>query len=586
MRILRLFREACCHLRCCSLRKQRSRRLSLLVMKGFLVYILIFNQMLWADSLPPASAIASAHPLATAAGEKIIHEGGNAFDAAVAVSAVLAVVEPYACGLGGGAMWLLYRATDQQMLLLDGRERAPEQAYWRMLVADGVHPGLLEQPEGPRSAAIPGLPAGLVYLAERYGRLPLRRSLRPAIDHARRGFETSPQYRRFSMESEAMLARYPDSARIYLREDRAPAIGSRIVQKDLARSLQLLAERGMAGFYQGQLAEQLVQELRTSGGIWTLKDLADYRPVLRQPLISTYGELRIVTAPPPSAGGVVLSQALKILEHFELAGISSVERNHLVIESLRRAFREPVVYLGDPDFTSIPVNRLLDSDYIDGLALTIEPDRATPSIEIGDTPGMNADSMQTTHFSVIDREGNRVSGTLGLNRLFGSGYVVPGTGILLNNSMENFSAPPSGNAQDPQELDHANVLEPGKRPLTTMTPVFLETADRIAILGSPGGNRIISSLLLAVLDFAERMPVETWVAMPRFHHQYLPDIVSFEMPAFSQEELNQLRRLGHRLEGTSQLFGDMQAILWDRRLGVVSAASDPRGEGTARVFER
>ena len=586
MRILRLIRTVRDTVRSFSVRPKRSGRPSLLVLKWFVLYLLFFSQMAWADTLPPASAIASAHPLATAAGEKIIRAGGNAFDAAVAVSAALAVVEPYACGLGGGAMWLLYSAADQQMLLLDGRERAPEQAHWRMLISNGAQPGVLEHPEGPRSAAIPGLPAGLVYLAEKYGRLPLRRTLRPAIDYASRGFETSPQYLRFSQESEALLAGYPDSARIYLREERAPAVGVRIVQKDLARSLRLLAEQGMAGFYQGPLAERLVQELRIAGGIWTLKDLADYRPVLRRPLISTYGELRIVTAPPPSAGGVVLSQALKILEHFELAGISSVERNHLVIESLRRAFREPVVYLGDPDFTSIPVKRLLDSDYIDGLALTIEPDRATPSVEIGDTPGMNADSMQTTHFSVIDREGNRVSGTLGLNRLFGSGYVVPGTGILLNNSMENFSAPSSGIAQDPQELDHANVLEPGKRPLTTMTPVFLETEDRIAILGSPGGNRIISSLLLAVLDFAERMPVETLVGMPRFHHQYLPDVVSFEIPAFSQEELNQLRRLGHRLEGTSQLFGDMQAILWDRGLGVVSAASDPRGEGTARVFER
>ena len=512
-----------------------------------------------AGSPPPAAAIASAHPLATAAGESIFRQGGNAFDAAVAVSATLAVVEPYACGLGGGAMWLLHDANRQETLLVDGREQAPALSHWGMLVDDSGEFGVA----GPRAAAIPGLPAGLVYMAERFGRLPLRKSLKPAIDYAKRGFEVGPQYQRYSKESEALLRKDPEGARIFLRDSRAPAVGTLIVQKDLARSLQQVAEGGMAGFYQGEPAQRLMQGVRGAGGIWSLEDLANYRVVVRRPLVNTFGDVRVITAPPPSAGGVVLIEALKILERFDLTQTSSVERSHLIIESMRRAFREPTAYLGDPDFTTIPVDRLLDAAYLDGLALTIETDRATPSVEIGDTPGLLADSMQTTHFSVMDREGNRVSGTLGLNRLFGSGFVVPGTGILLNDSMENFASPTPDNAPDHNALDDANALKPGKRPLTTMTPIFLETPDRIAILGSPGGNRIISSLLLAVLDFAVGQSVETMVGMPRFHHQYLPDLTIFEVPAFSQAELNQLRGMGHRLEGTSQLFGDMQAILWE-----------------------
>lgn len=531
---------------------------------------------------PPPAAIASAHPLATAAGESIFRQGGNAFDAAVAVSAALAVVAPYACGLGGGAMWLLHVAERQENLLLDGREQAPALSHWGMLVDDNGEFGLA----GPRAAAIPGLPAGLVHLAERLGRLPLKKSLKPAIDYAKRGFEVGPQYQRYSKESEALLRKNPEGARIFLRESRAPAAGTRIIQKDLARSLQLLAERGMAGFYQGEPAQRLIQGVRGAGGIWSLEDLANYRVAVRKPLVGTYGDVRIVTASPPSAGGLVLLEALKILEHFDLANQTAVERSHLIIESMRRAFREPTAYLGDPDFTAIPVDRLLDAAYLEGLALTIETARATSSTEIGDTPGLLADSMQTTHFSVIDGEGNRVSGTLGLNRLFGSGFVVPGTGILLNDSMENFSPPSPVNPLDHNDLDDANVLRPGKRPLTTMTPIFLESPDRIAILGSPGGNRIISSLLLAVLDFTAGQSVETMVGMPRFHHQYLPDLAVFEVPAFSQAELDQLRGMGHRLEGTSQLFGDMQAILWELEEGSVSAASDPRGEGAARVLNK
>lgn len=533
-----------------------------------------------AGSPPPAAAIASAHPLATAAGESIFRQGGNAFDAAVAVSATLAVVAPYACGLGGGGMWLLHVADRQETLLVDGREQAPALSHWGMLVDEQGEFGAA----GPRAAAIPGLPAGLVYLAEHYGRLPLKKTLKPAIDYAKRGFAVGAQYQRYSKESEALLRNDPEGARIFLRESRAPAVGTRIVQKDLARSLQQLAERGMAGFYQGEPAQRLMQGVRGGGGIWSLEDLANYRVAVRQPLINTFGDVRIITAPPPSAGGVVLLEALKILEHFDLAAASSVERSHLIIESMRRAFREPTAYLGDPDFAAIPVDRLLDPAYLEGLAMTIETDRATPSAEIGDTPGLFADSMQTTHFSVMDGDGNRVSGTLGLNRVFGAGFVVPGTGILLNDSLENFAPPPPANAPDHNALDDANALMPGKRPLTTMTPVFIETLDRIAILGSPGGNRIISSLLLAVLDFAAGQSVETMVGMPRFHHQYLPDLTVFEVPAFSQAELNQLRGMGHRLEGTSQLFGDMQAILWELEDGAVSAASDPRGEGTARVY--
>ncbi len=533
---------------------------------------------------PPAAAVASAHPLATAAGEEILKDGGNAFDAAIAVSAALGVVEPAGSGFGGGGFWLLHRAGDGRQVMLDARETAPALAHARMYQDEQGNVIKDKSINGPLSAGIPGLPAGLVHLARHYGRLPLERSLAPAIRYAKEGFYVTPRYRRVVRWRQPVLAAYPDSREIFLQDGEVPQLGYRIVQPDLASTIEQIAEKGLLGFYHGELAERLVRGVREHGGIWSRQDLANYTVVEREPIVTEYNGIRIVSAPPPSSGGVVLAQALQILENFDLAGMSEIARKHHVIEAMRRAYRDRAIFLGDPDFVNVPVQRLLDEDYLAGLALTVDGKRATLSAELGDTPGLEQSGTQTTHFSVIDWHGNRVAGTLSINLPFGSGFVAPGTGVLLNDEMDDFSAKEDTPNAYGLIGGHANAIAPGKRPLSSMTPTFVESEDRIGIVGTPGGSRIISMVLLALLGFADGRLPASWVSLPRYHHQYEPDRVQFERLGLTPGEQKALKDMGHELEEKSRRYGNMQAILWDKKANKVYAASDPRGEGEARVF--
>lgn len=545
--------------------------------------MLLLCRLGFAADKPPAAAIASAQPMATEAGFRILAEGGNAFDAAVAVTAALAVVEPASSGLGGGAFWLIYRAGDDKYIMVDGREKAPALAHRRMYLDDKGEVIRGASINGPLAAGIPGIPAGLVYLANNYGRLPLAQSLAPAISYAQQGFKVTPRYRGLMGFRQNVVRDSPAAAAIFLENNALPNLGYRIVQKDLAQSLQLIADQGHDGFYHGSLAQRLVTGVRNHGGIWSLEDLAAYKVVEREPIVSQYRGVRIISATPPSSGGIVISEALNILEHFDLNAMDTAPRAHHVIEAMRRAYRDRAVYLGDPDFVHIPVKKLLDKVYGEALALTIKPDKATPSAELSDTPGLVQTGKNTTHFSIIDAEGNRVAATLSINLPFGSGFVPEGTGILLNDEMDDFSIKRlTPNAYGLTGND-ANSVQPGKRPLSSMSPTMLETDDRVGILGTPGGSRIISMLILAILDFNAGHGPQSWVSLPRYHHQYLPDVVSFERAAFSQEDQVKLIGYGHKLSGSSRRWGNMQAILWDKKQGKVSAASDPRGEGEARV---
>ena len=534
--------------------------------------------------MPPAAAIASAHPMATAAGEEILASGGNAFDAAIAVSAALGVVEPVGSGFGGGGFWLLHLARDGKQVMLDARETAPALAHERMYQDEEGNVIREASINGPLSAGIPGLPAGLVYLAEHYGGLPLQKSLAPAIRYAKEGFYVSPRYQRLVRWRQQVLAGYEDAGKVFLENGAVPQLGYRIRQPELAKTIEQIAQKGLAGFYQGEVAERLVRGVREYGGIWSMKDLADYAVVEREPIVTEYHGIRVVSAPPPSAGGIVLAQALQILEKFDLAAMSEIVRKHHVIEAMRRAYRDRAVFLGDPDHVDVPVKRLLDKDYLAGLALTVDSSKATPSAEIGDTPGLDQRGAQTTHFSVIDSAGNRVAGTLSINLPFGSGFVAPGTGVLLNNEMDDFSI--KENAPNAYGLTggHANAVAPGKRPLSSMTPTFLETKDRIGILGTPGGSRIISMVLLATLDFADGRLPKSWVSASRYHHQYEPDLVQFEKFGLSPGEQKALQAMGHKIKERSRRYGNMQAILWDKKTNKVYAESDPRGEGEAKVI--
>ncbi len=531
---------------------------------------------------PPADAIASAHPLATAAGMEILAAGGNAFDAAVAVTAALAVVEPYSSGIGGGGFWLLHRASDGYQTMLDGRETAPAAAHRDMYLDEqgNVIPGA--SMDGPLSAGIPGVPAAMAHMAEKYGKLPLRDSLAPAIRLAREGFEVDEYYRRLARFRLAVLQRWPEGARLFLDQGRLPEAGHRIRQADLARTLEVMAARGADGFYRGEVAQQLVDGVRQAGGIWSLDDLANYRLVEREPVRGNYRGLQITTAAPPSSGGIALLTILNILSAYELDKVDGVQRKHLIVEAMRRAYRDRAIYLGDPDFVDVPMDRLTHPWYADGLRASIRADRATPSSSL---PGIvkGEEGPHTTHFSIIDRAGNRVSATVTVNYPFGSCFVAPGTGVLLNDEMDDFSAKPGTPNAYGLVGAEANAIAPGKRPLSSMTPTFVESGRGVAILGTPGGSRIITMVLLGLLDYAAGNGPESWVNVGRFHHQYLPDVIQYEPEGLDEMEIEELKVLGHELKQTGWRYGNMQAVLWDRRRNVVEAASDPRAVGVAKV---
>ncbi|MFQ5644239.1 MAG: gamma-glutamyltransferase, partial [Thiogranum sp.] len=477
--------------------------------------------------VPSAQAVASAHPLATRAGLDVMDVGGNAFDAAVAVSAVLAVVEPYSSGIGGGGFWLLHRASDGRQVMLDGRERAPLAAHRDMYLDEqGEVVGGLSM-DGALAAGIPGEPAALAYLAEHYGRLPLKKTLAPAIRLAEAGFEVDDYYRRMARFRLEVMQRYPSTATVFLHNGEVPPAGMLIKQPDLALTLKALAEKGRQGFYAGTVASRLVDGVRAAGGIWTLQDLHKYRVVEREPVSFNYRGLRVVSASPPSSGGIALATMLHILEGRDLTGLAQAERAHLAVEAMRRAYRDRAQYMGDPDFVDMPLQRLVDPMYAAGLRASIRADRATPSAAL---PGSvhSVEGTDTTHFSILDREGNRVAATLSVNYPFGSGLVVPGTGVLLNDEMDDFSAKPGVPNAYGLVGAEANAIEPGKRPLSSMTPTFVESEHGIAILGTPGGSRIITMVLLGILDLEAGNAPQSWVSLPRFHHQYLPDVIQYE----------------------------------------------------------
>lgn len=529
------------------------------------------------------TAIASAHPLATDAGFEILDKGGNVFDAAIAVSAVLAVVEPASSGLGGGGYWLLHRSRDQMEVVIDGRETAPSAAHATMFLdkAGKAVPKL--SLDGALAAAIPGLPAALAHLSEKYGKLPLLESLKPAIRHAKNGFAVTERHRKMLTFRLDTLQKNPAAASIFLSKGQLPQPFSILKQPDLADTLTKLAELGREGFYEGEIAGKLVASVRRMGGIWTQNDLADYRVIERAPVKGSYKGITLTSAPPSSSGGIVLTETLNILSGFDIDHTEIVGRIHLVTEAMRRAYHDRALYLGDPDFTVIPINRLLSVDYAAGLSSTIRPDRALPSEFLsGDLPDP-LQGQHTTHFSIIDDNGNRVAATLSINRPFGAGIVAENTGVVLNDEMDDFSSQPGASNGYGLIGGAANAIAPGKRMLSSMTPTFLETDDRIGVLGTPGGSRIISMVLLGVLDFAQGHPPESWVSLPRYHHQYIPDILEYEPGALSPREVAGLTALGHRLKTSPRPYGDMQAVQLIKSSYALSAASDPRGEGKAAV---
>lgn len=527
-----------------------------------------------------AYSVASAHEFATSAGEQVLKAGGNAFDAAVAISAVLAVVEPYGSGLGGGGFWLLHEAQDNMDVVIDGREVAPLDSTHDMYLDE--HGKLTRTSiDGPLSAGIPGVVAALEVINKDYGKRSLQENLQPAIDIARNGFTPGNHYLRLASLRKQVLLASPEASKIFLDKGKVPKSDFVIRQIDLANTLESIAQQGANIFYRGEIANKLVEGVQAAGGIWTLQDLANYKIKKRMPIKTNYLGVEIIMPPPPTSGGVVITQILSMLEQTQTLDLDDAQSIHKVIEAMRRAYQDRAIYLGDPAYTNMPMDTLLDKQYAQQKFSDFNQAKATKSQSLNDKSELKGED--TTHFSVLDSDGNYVAATLSINYPFGSGFVAPGTGVLLNDEMDDFSmASGVANVWGLVGSD-ANSIQPGKRMLSSMTPLFARDEQRTLIIGTPGGSRIISMLALALIKYQQGASVDEIVGQRRFHHQYLPDEIQFEMNALTEQEQSMLTAKGHQLNEMSRSYGNMQAIIWDQKNNKVESASDPRGEGLAIV---
>ena len=520
--------------------------------------------------------IASAHPIATQVGLKILEQGGNAFDAAVAVSAALSVVEPYSSGIGGGGFFLLYRSRDNFTTFVDAREVAPGKSEPDMYLDSDRNFIPRSSLVGPLASGIPGLPAALVHVAENYGQLPLNQSLQPAIRLAEEGF---PVYSRLNTalnvarRSSSLSSKFKE---IFLANNELPQIGKLIKQPELANTLKIIANHGHDGFYKSDFTKKVVEETNRDGSIWSVDDFSEYKVVERQPVKISFENAEITLAPPPSSGGTTIATILNILSQYDYQEMGDSELTHLIAESMRRAYQDRAYYLGDPDFADVPVEMLIHPDHAIKHSTSIDLKRATPIHLNDDRILVSHDKgTETTHFSIVDTEGNRVATTQTINTWFGSGYMSPSGGFILNNEMDDFSAKPFTPNRYGLVHGETNSILPKKRMLSSMTPSFIESDKGIAILGTPGGSKIITMVLLSILNWMNGGTADDMTSVKRFHHQYLPDVIQHEKDAFSSSDINKLRSIGHTLKEVGD-YGNMQVITIDKDSGKVETSSDPR----------
>lgn len=543
-----------------------------------LIILVVYSPLLvTADEQKNSYAVASAHPLATQAGEQVLQAGGNAFDAAVAISAALAVVEPYGSGLGGGGFWLLHDATNNVDVVIDGREVAPLDSTQDMYL-DEQGKLTRQSVDGPLAAGIPGVVAALEFINQQYGNLPLDVNLKASIGYARNGFKPGNRYIKLAGFRKQALLASSEASKIFLDNGEVPSNDFVIRQTDLANTLEKIAQQGAKGFYHGEVAQKLVNGVQAAGGIWRMQDLVDYKIEKRHPIKTEYHGIEIIMPPPPTSGGVVITQILSMLEQSESLDLNDAESIHTVIEAMRRAYQDRAIYLGDPAFSDIPLKKLLDKKYAQQKFSDFNQAKATPSQTLADK--YKSKGEDTTHFSVLDNDGNYVAATLSINYPFGSGFVAPGTGVLLNDEMDDFSTDDFANVWG-LVGSNVNSIEPGKRMLSSMTPLFARDKQRTLIVGTPGGSRIISMLALALIKYQQGANATDIVSQQRFHHQYLPDEIQFEINALSEKEKATLADKGHQLKEMSRQYGNMHAIIWHQKDNKVEAASDPRGEGLA-----
>jgi gamma-glutamyltranspeptidase/glutathione hydrolase len=528
--------------------------------------------------------VVSAHRLASQAGVDILKKGGNAVDAAVAVSYALAVVYPEAGNIGGGG-FMVIRAPDGWVTAIDYREKAPGKAHRDMYLDREGNVITHLTRDGALAVGVPGTVAGTMYALEKYGTMNRQEVLGPAIELAEKGWilDRPMGGEKFKMfaSSNADFNK-PDGSR-YEK-------GERWVQKDLAKTLKSIAEEGRDGFCKGVVADLFVKTMEKYDGIITHQDLENYRCVERTPVTGTYRGYDIVSMPPPSSGGICLMETLNILERYDISasGWNTPETIHLMAEAQRRTFADRAEYIADPDFIEVPVKMLTSKRYADIRAKDIAPSHATPSVQVthGDVTGVGAkvpwESDETTHYSVVDKDGMAVAVTTTLDRSFGSYLVVEGAGFLLNNEMGDFSAKTGVPNLAGLVYGNANAIEANKRMLSSMTPTIVtKDGNNFMVIGSPGGPTIITTVLQCIINVVDHgMTIQEAVAAGRFHHQWLPDRIDYEEGAFSEETIAKLKECGHSLMSVKPI-GDAQGVIIDPETGLLMAGPDPRGIGAA-----
>ncbi|MEC9285813.1 MAG: gamma-glutamyltransferase [Pseudomonadota bacterium] len=530
--------------------------------------------------------VVSRSQIASNVGLETLKQGGNAVDAAIATAFTLAVTHPSAGNLGGGGFMVICLA-DGTQIVNDHREKAPIDASRDMyLDAKGdIVPGLSRNTH--KAVGVPGSVDGLLSALERYGSLPRASVLARAIELARDGFPLPADIaRQFAQRSER-LGRFPAGRATFLKSDGSKYVaGDLWKQPDLATTLTRIANHGRAGFYEGDTADLLVREMQRHGGLISLDDLKEYQSVWREPVVGTYRGHAVVSMPPPSSGGVLLIQMLNMIEPFAVRamGYGSADVMHLMIEAERRAYADRAEYLGDPDFYPVPVGQLVDKGYARNRFSGFDPDQAGNSADV-DAGAFAPESTETTHLSIMDRNGNAVALTTTLNSGYGSHIVVEGAGFILNNEMDDFSSKPNTLNQFNLIGREANAIEPRKRMLSSMTPtIVLRDGEPILVTGSPGGSTIITTVLQVVVNVIDHgMTLSAAVASPRFHHQWIPDSVTVEKDGFAPGTLDALRDKGH-LDIRPQRYGlgDANSIM--RVNGVLHGVEDPRTQGGAAGY--
>jgi gamma-glutamyltranspeptidase / glutathione hydrolase len=546
--------------------------------------------------------VVSQEIVASRVGADILSQGGNAIDAAVATGFALAVTLPRAGNLAGGGFMLVHLAEEKKTIALDYREMAPASASRDMFLKPNGEVDNQLARDSIKSSGVPGTVAGLLYAHEKYGRLSLKQVIQPAIHLASEGISVSVDLS-YSLKSRATrLRENPATSRYFFRENGAfYEPGDTLVQSDLADTMRRIVANGRSGFYQGKTAQLIIDEMERSGGLISFDDLKNYHVVERAPVCVDFKKNEICSMPPPSSGGIHLLQMLNILERWDLQslGHNSAAYIHRLVESMRRAYADRSAYLGDPDFYSVPVKQIIDKRYAKKLRRQIDLEQASSSDNV--LPGLpidpktlvkgikkaGAESIETTHISTWDQWGNVVSTTTTLNFSFGSGISVSGAGFLLNNEMDDFSAKPGSPNGYGLIGGVANEIQPGKRPLSAMTPtiVFDQKGAPILATGSPGGSTIITAVLQVLLNILEfNMGIADATAAPRIHHQWLPDRIEYE-PGISPDTLNLLKEMGHSLDDKPRILGSTQTVHRGTK-GSTMGASDTRRDGAGAVAQK